>query len=156
MQLENSPSSFGFALTALDYSANFYSNLHNHETYKTTSGEIKNIFKANGSIRSARAARFANLSKWIKGLGFATSLLTTGYSGYQVYDKWQDGGGGIDGISNIDGWDAADLVVGSAGLTASAAILLGSNPIGWGIVGTAAVLYGSFRLGMNIYDEIVK
>lgn len=40
----------------------------NHDTYRTTKGETKEIFKKNGKPRSRRAARFAKVSKIVKGV----------------------------------------------------------------------------------------
>jgi RHS repeat-associated protein len=56
-------------------------------------------------------------------------------------------------IKNIDGWDAADLVVGSAGIVATAVTILSTNPAGWVIIATGATIYGGFRFGYQIYTE---
>jgi len=62
----------GGLLTLEDGYNNFF---HNHKTYTTTKGVTKNIYKANGAVRSARAAKFATTSKFIKGAGVAGTPL---------------------------------------------------------------------------------
>ncbi|MTI31420.1 LysM peptidoglycan-binding domain-containing protein [Xanthovirga aplysinae] len=44
--------------------------IHNHKTYKTTKGVVKNIYKTNGKVRSMRAAKFARASSAVKGVGY--------------------------------------------------------------------------------------
>jgi len=81
---------------------------HNHTTYTTTRGITKNIYKANGTVRSARAAQFASSSTVVKVLGTTGSALMTATAGYNI----ATGEGTI--------LDYSDATVGATGLTAGA------------------------------------
>lgn len=59
--------------------------LHNHETYKTLGGKIKNIYKANGEVRSAYAQRFARTSKVLRFVGNFGGAFCTGLAYYDIY-----------------------------------------------------------------------
>ena len=151
---EGGSSNLGTVLSAFDFAAGVYSEYgHNHTTYTTTKGIEKNIFKANGQIRSARAAGFARASNLVRGVAFVGSVVSTAYSGYQVYDQIQSGG-----LQNVNGWNATDFGVGALGVTATTLVTFGltSNPIGWGIIGTGALIYGGVRLGYGLYDDYIK
>jgi hypothetical protein len=140
----------GTGLSAFDFAIADYSQyVHNHTTYTTTKGIIKNIFKANGEIRSARAARFANASRMVRGVAVIGSVLSTGYSTLQVYDQWDDGG-----IQNVNGWDATDAGVGLLGLGATGLAYFGliSNPVGWAI-GAGVLIYSGSRLAYDLYNK---
>jgi RHS repeat-associated protein len=73
----------GAVLTAEDVYNNFG---HNHTTYTTTGGVTKNIYKANGAVRSARAAQFARTSTAVKVLGTTGTVLMTGVATYNIVD----------------------------------------------------------------------
>lgn len=81
----------------------------------------------------------------------ATATITTGMAYYSVITEYNSGG-----FEKINGWDAADAVVGTLGVTSSAILMFGlaSNPVGWTIIGAGALFYGGFRLGMEISKEI--
>ncbi|MFN5628172.1 MAG: hypothetical protein ACK48W_02695 [Bacteroidota bacterium] len=67
-------SNVGNWLSGFDIAAGAYSEYgHNHTTYTTTKGIEKNIFKANGQIRSARAAGFARASNFVRGVAVVGS-----------------------------------------------------------------------------------
>jgi hypothetical protein len=71
----------GIALSTVDFSAGYYNEyLHNPTTYKTTQGIEKTIFKANGVVRSARASKFANISRGVGRFAVVGSVLSRGYS----------------------------------------------------------------------------
>ena len=70
-------------LTTEDMYNNF---IHNHITYVTTRGVTKNIYKANGAIRSARAGQFATTSKIVKWTGIAGTAFMTGVATYHIID----------------------------------------------------------------------
>ncbi|MES2728004.1 MAG: RHS repeat-associated core domain-containing protein [Bacteroidota bacterium] len=146
----SSISSLGTAFSIVDFFVGAYNEyVHNHTTYTTTKGIEKNIFKPNGEIRSLRAGRFANISRFVKGLSFVGSVASTLYTGNEILDALQEG-------QNISGWKYADFSVGVAG-TASSAILmttLVTNPVGLaalGVIGTGALLYGGARLGYELF-----
>jgi hypothetical protein len=143
-------SGLGTWLSGFDFAAGVYSEyVHNHTTYTTTKGIEKNIIKANGQIRSARAARFARASNLVRGVAVVGSVLSTGYSTLQVYNQWDAGG-----IKNVNGWDATDAGVGMLGLGATGAVYLGlmSNPVGWGI-GVGVLIYSGSRLAYDLNNE---
>jgi len=126
------------ALTVEDMYNNF---LHNHTTYETTKGVVKDIFKANGAVRSERALQFARLSTAVKIAGDAGSLLTT-----------------LNAVNNINKGDGnailnwSDASVGSAGLLNSSAGWIGSK-LGLSsipIVGEGVAIYSWARLWGDI------
>jgi len=125
----------GIALTAEDVGNNFF---YNHTTYTTTKGVLKNMYKANGLIRSARAARFALGSKIIKGLGNVGTGLMAGIAAYNIASD----------TKNINGLDVADLSVGSLGIINS----LSSRFVGYAIpgVGQGVALYSWGRLWFDL------
>lgn len=88
----------GALLSAEDVYNNF---LHNHSTYLTTKGVEKPIFNPNGSVRSVRAAQFANISKFVKWTGTAGTYFTIGTSSLSIY---KDG---------LDVRNSSDLTVGA-------------------------------------------
>ena len=138
----------GTWLSGFNLAAGVYSQYgHNHTTYKTTKGIEKNIYKANGQVRSARAAGFARASNLVKGVDFFGSAVSTTYSGYKVYNQIQTGG-----LQNVNGWDATDAGVGLLGIGATGAVYFGliSNPVGWAI-GTGVLIYGGARFAYDIY-----
>ncbi len=131
----------GAVLTAEDVYNNFG---HNHTTYTTTGGVTKNIYKANGAVRSARAAQFASTSTAVKVLGTTGTVLMTGVATYNI----------VDAVSNnrsVSGWDIADGSVGAVGLTGAGLTSVGvlSNPVGWGI-GAGVATYSWFRLWYDL------
>jgi len=67
----NTSSSNGKAFERIMWGVSAYDLVHNHKTYPTTQGVVKDIYKLNGKPRSARAAKFATTSKLVKGLGVA-------------------------------------------------------------------------------------
>jgi hypothetical protein len=52
--------------------------IHNHRTYTTNSGVQKNIFKADGRLRSENASKYLKYSKYSKGIAMKASVLSTG------------------------------------------------------------------------------
>jgi len=125
-----------------------YNNLaHNHNTYKTTKGITKNIFKSNGTVRSARALRYAKTSRFIKLTGVASTVFLTGVATANIiYD-----------ISNNNTVSIKDIVDGSVGLVGLAGFGLSSagiisNPAGWAI-GAGVALYGWGSLWYDIGAE---
>jgi RHS repeat-associated protein len=139
----------GAGFSVFDIVSNVYSDYgHNHMTYTTLQGVEKNIYKPNGQVRSANAAKFAKASNVIRGTAVIGSVLSTGYSTYNVVNQYNSGG-----IQNVNGWDATDAGVGLVGLSATGLAYFGliSNPVGWAI-GTGALIYGGARL---TYDLIV-
>ena len=86
--------------------------------------------------------------KYSKALGVAGSVVSTGYSGYNVYEQYNKGGVN-EVFQHRDVWDAG---VGAAGLGATGLAAFGiiSNPVGWGI-GIGVLIYGGATL---IYDAI--
>lgn len=137
-------------LSGFDIAAGAYSEYgHNHTRYKTTKGIEKNIYKANGQVRSARAAQFARASNLVKGIAFVGSAVSTTYSGYKVYNQIQTGG-----LQNVNGWDATDAGVGLLGIGATGAVYFGliSNPVGWSI-GTGVLIYGGARFVYDLYNK---
>jgi hypothetical protein len=141
-------------LSGFDLAVGVYSQYgHNHTTYKTTKGIEKNIYKGNGQIRSARAAGFARASNFIKGVAVVGSIASTAYSGYKVANQFNNGG-----IQNVNGWDATDAGVGTLGLVATGVVTFGltSNPVGWGILATGAMIYSGVRFVYGIYDDYIK
>jgi hypothetical protein len=138
----------GLGLSFASFGTGVYADyLHNHKTYTTTGGQTRSIYKANGAYRSARAAQFGQMSKFVKGLGVAGAVVSTGYSGYKVVNQYQAGG-----VGNINPLDATDVGVGVIGIgsTILTGVGLISNPIGWGI-GIGVTLYFGGRL---VYDLI--
>jgi hypothetical protein len=143
-------SNLGTGLSSFDFAAGVYSEYgHNHTTYTTTKGIEKNIYKANGQIRSARAAGFARASNLVRGVAVVGSVLSTGYSTLQVYDQWDAGG-----IQNVNGWDATDAGVGMFGLGATGLTYIGmiSNPVGLAI-GAGVLIYSGTRLAYDLYNK---
>jgi len=145
-------SNLGNWFSGFDFGAGIYSEYgHNHTTYKTTKGVEKNIFKVNGEIRSARAAKFAKTSNLVRGLSLAGSAISTTYTGIEIMNT-------LDAGKEVSGWKYADFTIGFAG-TASGAILMAglvTNPVGLtilGAVGTGALLYGGARLGYQLIFE---
>lgn len=118
---------------------------HNHTTYKTTKGITKNIYKPNGAVRSARAAKFASTSKIVKGAGVVGTAFMTGVAGYNIVNSLNNG-------SAVSGKDVADFSVGAVGLGTSVLVAVGlvSNPIGW-VIGGGVTLYS---IGSFAYDLI--
>ncbi|GGH07661.1 DUF6443 domain-containing protein [Mucilaginibacter phyllosphaerae] len=85
-----------------------------------------------------------------KGLGIAGSVVTTGYSSYQVYGQYQKGG-----VNEVFSHrDVVDAGVGAIGLGATglAAFGLISNPVGW-TIGAGILVYS---VGTLIYDATHK
>ncbi len=131
----------GAVLTAEDVYNNFG---HNHTTYTTTKGVVKNIYKSNGAVRSARAGQFATTSKVVKWTGIVGTAFMTGVATYNIVDD-------VSHNRSVSGWDIADGAVGAVGLTgaglSSAGII--SNPVGWGI-GAGVAIYGWGRLWFDL------
>jgi hypothetical protein len=143
-------SNLGTELSVFDFAAGVYSEYgHNHTTYTATKGIEKNIYKANGQIRSARAAGFARASNLVRGMAIVGSVLSTGYSTYNVVNQYNAGG-----IQNVKGWDATDAGVGMIGLGATGLAYFGmiSNPVGWAI-GAGVLIYSGSRLVNDIYNK---
>jgi hypothetical protein len=131
----------GAVLTAEDMYNNFR---HNHTTYTTLGGEVKNIYKANGAIRSARARQFATTSKVVKWAGIAGTAFMTGVATYNIVDD-------VSKKIRVSGWDIADGSVGAIGLTGAGLTSVGliSNPVGWGI-GAGVATYSWSRLWYDL------
>jgi hypothetical protein len=126
----------GGLLTLEDIYNNF---IHNHKTYTTTKGVIRNI----ADVRSARAAQFASASKFVKRVGVLGTVLMTGQAYIHIFN---------DKATNLD-W--SDATIGTLGLVAAVVAL--SNPIGWVAVGITAIGYGvatysTVRLGVDLYS----
>jgi len=67
-----------------------------------------------------------------------------GVAGYNIATDIQAG-------NQINGWDVADLGVGTAGLVLSA--ILVANPVGLLVVGTVSIVYFTGRLIHDISNE---
>lgn len=146
----SSSMNYGLLLSAMDLMASDYaSNVHNHSTYSTTKGITKDIYKSNGEYRSARAARFGRLSKFVSRSSIALSIASTTYAGMELLGQYKQGG-----VKGIKVGTAADFGVGVVGLGTTAAVALGlvSNPVGW-VVGTGILIYSGVRLVNDIYNE---
>lgn len=117
--------------------------IHNHTTYVTTRGKIANIYKPNGKVNSLRAAQYANLSRFVKGVAIGGSIISVGLSSYSIAES-------ISNDQTPEALDIADVSVGLLGLGSTALVSAGiiSNPVGWGI-GLGVTIYGAGRL---IYD----
>mgnify|MGYP006434874799 CR=1 FL=1 len=131
----------GALLTAEDVYNNF---VHNHTTYTTTQGVTKNIYKANGALRSARAGQFATASKVVQWTGITGTAFMTGVATYNIVDD-------VSNNRNVSGWDIADGSVGAVGLTGAGLTSVGiiSNPVGWG-VGAGVATYSWGRLWFDL------
>ncbi len=114
--------------------------LHNHKTYKTTSGAIKDIYKANGKVRSARARSFANTSKALKYAGTAGSVFTTGMSYYDI------------ATGNGTAITYVDAGVGTAGVVADVAAYYSGAEIPY--VGELVAVYGTLRLTWDVFFNL--
>jgi len=119
----------GATLTAEDLYNNFG---HNHNTYTTTKGLTKNIYKPNGAVRSARAAQFAKLSTTLKVLGNLGTALMVATSSYNIAS------------GNGTGLDYADATVGAVGLINAGALQW--TTYGIPVVGQAVAIYAGARL----------
>jgi hypothetical protein len=77
------------------------------------------------------------------------SVLSTGYSTYNVVNQYNAGG-----IQNVNGWDATDAGVGMIGLGATGLAYFGmiSNPVGWAI-GAGVLIYSGSRLAYDLYNK---
>jgi len=102
--------------------------VHNHTTYETTKGVIKDIFKANGAVRSERALQFARLSTTVKVLGDVGGAISTANAVINISNNKGNG---------ILNW--GDFLVGSTGLTNSAVGYLGGSSIP--LIGQGVALY---------------
>jgi RHS repeat-associated protein len=141
---------YGNWLSGFDFVAGYYNDhIHNHNTYTTTKGVQKPIYKSNGVVRSERAAKFAKISRMVRGVGLLGSVASTVYSGTQVYNQYQQGG-----VENVNGWNVADAAVGTVGVASSVLVTFGiiSNPVGW-VVGAGVLIYGGVRLAYDIYHD---
>lgn len=76
--------------------------------------------------------------KFSQRLGVAGGVLQMGVSSYNIYNDYSSGG-----ISNVNGWDVADLVV--SGGSVVAVFALGSNPVNW-VVAAASGGYYLYRV----------
>ena len=123
----------GAVLTAEDIYNNYY---HNHTTYSTTKGVVKNIYKSNGAVRSARAAQFARTSTAVKVLGTTGTALMTATAGYNI----ATGNGTV--------LDYSDAAVGATGLTTGAVTWATGYAIP--VVGEAVALYSWARLWFDL------
>ena len=117
------------AFTIEDTYNNF---VYNHKTYFTTKGVEKNIFMANGAVRSERALQFARLSTAVKFAGDVGGVISTYNAGFNI----QTNNG-----NPILNW--GDALVGVAGLTNSAAGYLGGTSIP--VIGEGVALYNWAR-----------
>ena len=110
----------------------------------------KYAYRNMAQIEAAAAKTFGTIARYAKGFGIVTNVLTTGYSAGKVINQFSNGG-----VQNINGWDAADAAVGGLGLYAGYALSIGlaSGPIGWGVIATAATIYGVGRLTYDLYHE---
>ena len=125
----------GAVLTAENVYNNYY---HNHTTYTTTKGVVKNIYKTNGEVRSARAARFARTSTIVKILGIIGTAFMTVQAGTKIYD------------GSAIAWDYGDFTVGSVGTVAGTAELMGGTSCAVPGVGEAVAAYAWFRLWFDL------
>nr|WP_320117918.1 hypothetical protein [uncultured Marinifilum sp.] len=110
--------------------------LHNHTSYTTTNGLTKNIYKANGRIRSARAQGYANASKTLKCIGEVGNVVTTGMSYYDIAK------GDSQPITYVDAG------VGTMGILASGASYFYGVQIP--VVGEVVAIYGTLRLTWDV------
>lgn len=108
---------------------------HNHSTYTTTKGVVKKIYKANGDVRSARAAQFARTSTIVKTLGNVRTGLMTTTADYNVY------------IGNATALDYGDFTVGTFGLMGTGSSYAGCTiPV----IGEGVALYSWGRLWFDL------
>jgi hypothetical protein len=114
---------------------------HNHKTYTTTKGVTKNIYKANGAVRSARAAKFATTSKFIKGAGVAGTGLMTGVAFINIVDDISKG-------NAISGKDVLDFSFGAGGLLSLALV---ANPVSLSVIGGVVAVYSVGSLAYDLY-----
>jgi RHS repeat-associated protein len=139
----NSKDYLGLSFSWADVSLGTYNDyLYNHNTYNTTKGIEKNIFKPNGEIRSLQAAKYLKYSKFVKGTAIVGSVASTGYVGYKISNgtattiDYVDGGVGLSGI----------IVAIGSGLGYIGATV--SNPVGWVAGG-----YGGIRLLQDMLEN---
>ena len=100
------------------------------------------------SIIRTYGASGAKYLKYSKALGVAGSVVSTGYSGYIVYEQYNKGGAN-EVFQHRDVWDAGVGTVG-LGATGLAAFGIITNPVGW-TIGIGALVYGGVTL---IYDTV--
>lgn len=111
---------------------------HNHSTYTTTKGVVKKIHKANGDVRSARAAQFARASMTIKILSTTGSVLTTA----QAVTKIHNG--------SATAWDYGDFTVGSVDTVAGSAEIIGGASYVVPELGETVAAYSWFRFWYDL------
>jgi hypothetical protein len=118
-----------------------------HNTSKAES--VNHITKYGTATESAlditlkNRAYYAKLAKGAGRLSMGLNVATTFYSGYNVYKQYDEGG-----FRKVNPYDAADTVMGGLGICAT--FFLASNPVGWGIVGAAVLVYGGIRLVQDL------
>jgi hypothetical protein len=125
----------GAFLTAEDIYNNYF---HNHSTYITTKGVVKNIYKANGAVRSLRAAKFARNSMTLKILGTIGTALMAAQAGTKIYN------------GSATALDYGDFTVGSVGTVAGAAELIGGVSYAVPGLAEAVAAYAWFRLWYDL------
>jgi hypothetical protein len=112
---------------------------YNHTKYNTTKGVLKNIYKSNGAVRSARAARFAKLSTTLKVLGNIGTGLMVASSSYHILS------------GNGTGFDWTDASVGAIGLINAGAMQW--TTYGIPAIGQAVAIYAASRA---FYEETLN
>jgi RHS repeat-associated protein len=122
--------------------------IHDHKTYIKKNGERAPIYKQNGKVRSARAAKFAKISKSVSRVSVVVGAISTVGDWGKVIEQSKEG--------NVKPKTAVDALVGTLGTTAGVALLMGSNPIGWGIIATGATVYGVARLVEKVVNKYGK
>ncbi|PKQ66641.1 hypothetical protein BZG01_10195 [Labilibaculum manganireducens] len=115
---------------------------HNHTTYNTTKGVAKDIFKGNGVVRSARAAKFANASKAVKFLGNIGTVVMVANSSYNIAS------------GNSSFLDYSDATFGAVGLINAGALQW--TTYGIPVVGQAVAIYSGVRLFYDLTLDMTK
>ena len=136
-----------------------FGQFHEASTYRTTAGEIKDIYTQSGKVRSLKAQEALNSLSKLRGAIKVLSAVNVALGAYEMRQQYMEGKAkGNNGYENIDPVSGTGTIVGGAGLVFEGLSALGIGGTftagGAAVAGYLSIPITTFGIMQMVYKPI--